>query len=95
VKVFWSRQEPILASMQPAPDQIAPDVEKLVALARQRASTGDIVTLRSPELQYADRNIDQHMLQHCGYEQVQVAATDTAYQGLPGTVRAGTIGITE
>ena len=94
VKFFWSRQEPILTSMQPAPDQIAPDVDKLLALARQGASTGDVATLSSPELQDVDRNIDQYMLQHCGYQQMQVTATDTAYQGLPATVRAGTIGIT-
>ena len=31
VKDFWSAQEPILASMQPAPDPIKADVEALLS----------------------------------------------------------------
>ena len=94
VKNFWSAQEPILASMDPVPDQIRPDVEKLLAVARQGAATGDPGTLSSPDLKNSDRNIDQYMLQQCGYESVQVTATDHAYLGLPGTIPAGTVGIT-
>jgi hypothetical protein len=94
VKNFWSKQEPILASMNPAPDQIRPDVEKLLEVARQGAATGDPATLSSPDLKNSDRNIDQYMLQQCGYESVQITATDHAYQGLPGTIPAGTVGIT-
>ena len=94
VKDLWSKQEPILASMDPAPDQIQPDVEELLAVARQGAATGDPATLSSPDLRTSDRNIDQYMLQQCGYESVQVTATDNAYQGLPATMPAGTVGIT-
>jgi hypothetical protein len=94
VKDLWSTQEPILASMDPAPDQIRPDVEKLLAVARQGAATGDPATLSSPDLKNSDRNIDQYMLQQCGYASVHVTATDNAYQGLPGTMPAGTVGIT-
>ena len=94
VKNLWSQQEPILASMDPAPDQIRPDVEKLLAVARHGAATGDPATLSSPDLKSSDRNIDQYMLQQCGYESVQVTATDNAYEGLPGSMAAGTVGIT-
>jgi hypothetical protein len=94
VKDLWSKQEPILTSMDPAPDQIRPDVEKLLAIARQGAATGDPDTLSSPDLRNSDRNVDQYMLQQCGYESVQVTATDNAYQGLPATLPAGTVGIT-
>jgi hypothetical protein len=80
--------------MDPAPEQIRPDVEKFLAIARHGAATGDPATLSSPDLRNSDRNIDQYMLQQCGYESVQVTATDNAYQGLPGTLPAGTIGIT-
>ena len=39
VKDFWSAQEPILTSMEPAPDPIKADVATLLALAHQGAST--------------------------------------------------------
>src|SRR6478735_12715015 len=37
VQDFWSAQQPILATMQPAPEPIKPDVEKLLALAQHGA----------------------------------------------------------
>jgi hypothetical protein len=94
VKDFWSAQEPILASMEPAPEPIKADVERLLALARQGASTGDSATFTSPELQAADRDIDQYMLRECGYEQIQITATDNTYQGFPASVGSGAVGIT-
>jgi hypothetical protein len=94
VKDFWSAQEPILASMEPAPEPIKADVEKLLALARQGASTGDSATFTSPDVQTADHDIDQYMLRECGYEQIRITATDNAYQGVPTTVRSGPVGIT-
>ena len=43
VKQFWATQEPILTSVQQqAPDQINPDVETLLRLARQGRATGDV-----------------------------------------------------
>ena len=92
VKDYWSAQEPILASMQPAPDPIKADVEALLALARQGASTGDSATFTSPDLQTADRNIDQYMLRECGYGQISITATDNAYQGIPATITSGAVG---
>jgi hypothetical protein len=80
--------------MEPAPDEIKPDVARLLAVARHGASTGDGSTFTSPEVTAADRNIDEYMLRHCGYEQIEVTATDTAYQGLPTTVGSGPVGIT-
>ena len=94
VKDYWSAQEPILASMEPAPDPIKADVETLRALARQGASTGDSATFTSPDLQTADRNIDQYMLRECGYGQISITATDNAYQGIPATISSGAVGIT-
>ena len=94
VKDFWSAQEPILASMQPAPDPIRTDVATLLELARRGASTGDDATFTSPEMQTADRNIDQYMLGECGYPQLHITATDTAYQGIPATIHSGAVGIT-
>jgi hypothetical protein len=56
--------------------------------------TGDIATLSSPDLAAADRNIDQYMLEQCGFEQITISATDYAYEGLPGTVPAEVVGAT-
>jgi hypothetical protein len=95
VKQFWARQEPILTSVQQqAPDQIKPDVETLLRLARQGRATGDVSSLLSPDLATADRNIDTYLLRQCGHPEVQVAATDTGYQGLPASIEAGTVAIT-
>ena len=94
VKDFWSAQEPILTSMQPAPDPIKADVETLLALAHQGTSTGDSTTLTSEDLQTADRNVDQYMLRECGYGQISITATDDAYQGIPATLGAGAVGLT-
>ena len=94
VKDYWSAQEPILASMEPAPDPIKADVETLLALARQGASTGDSATFTSPDLQTADRNIDQYMLRECGYGRISITATDNAYQGIPAAIDSGAVGVT-
>jgi hypothetical protein len=94
VKDFWSAQEPILTSMEPAPGPIKADVETLLALAHQGASTGDSATFTSEDLQTADRNIDQYMLRECGYGQISITATDDAYQGIPATVGSGAVGLT-
>jgi hypothetical protein len=95
VKQFWSRQEPILASMdQQAPQEIKADIGKLLSVARQGAATGDLATLSSPDLAAADRNLDQYMLRECGYKQIVVTTTDHAYQGLPTTMPAGTVAVT-
>jgi len=94
VKDFWSAQQPILATMQPAPAPIQADVANLLALAQHGAATGDPATLTSPDLQTADRNIDQYMLGECGYPQLHITATDAAYQGIPATISSGAVGIT-
>jgi hypothetical protein len=94
VKDYWSAQEPILASMEPAPDPIRTDVETLLALAHDGASTGDSATFSSPDLQTADRNIDQYMLRECGYGRISITATDNAYQGIPAAIDSGAVGVT-
>jgi hypothetical protein len=94
VKEFWSAQEPGLAAMEPAPDPIKADVATLLAVARTGASTGDSATFTSPEVTAADRNIDEYMLRTCGYQHLQVTATDSGYRGLPATVGSGPVGIT-
>jgi hypothetical protein len=94
VKDYWSAQEPILASMEPAPDPIKADVETLLALAHQGAATGDSATFTSDDLATADRDIDQYMLRECGYGQISITATDDAYQGVPATISAGAVGLT-
>ena len=71
VKDFWSAQQPILTSMQPAPEPIKADVDKLLALAHHGAATGDSATFTSQDLQTADRNIDQYMLRRVRLPQIQ------------------------
>ena len=95
VKEFWSKQVPILVSMdRQAPDEIKADIGKLLSQARRGEATGDAATLSSPDVIGADRNLDRYMVQECGYDQITVSATDQAYQGLPSTVPAGTVAFT-
>jgi hypothetical protein len=79
---------------QQAPDEIKADIGKLLAQARQGAATGNVATFSSPDLIGAYDNLDQYMLQECGYEQIIFSATDQAYQDLPSAVPAGTVAIT-
>ena len=38
----------------------------------------------------ADAAMDEYMLAECGYEQVEAVGVDYAYEGIPGSVPAGT-----
>ena len=94
VKEVWSRQEPLLATMdRQAPAEIKPDTGKLLELARQGAAAGDVATFASPDLVAADRGIDQYMLRECGYGQLNVDATDQGFQGVPDTTSAGPVAV--
>lgn len=95
VKAFWAEQERILLPLrQQVPPQLLSDIDVLLRLAARGQTTGDAGTLGSPELEGADRNIDEYMLRTCPYENLRVTAIDHSYQGVPVTVKAGTISIT-
>ena len=71
------------------PRPIKADLEKLRAPAQRGAATGDPATLTSPDLQTTERSIDQSMLRACGYQYLQITATDAAYHaGAPQRQRA-------
>ncbi|MHA6794045.1 hypothetical protein ACVGVM_11125 [Pseudonocardia bannensis] len=95
VKKFATELEASLAAVeQQAPEAVKADVGTVARLYRQAAATGDAATLQSPELDTAEQNIDTYMLQECGYEKIDVTATEYDFQGLPASIKAGTIAIT-
>jgi hypothetical protein len=81
--------------MEPkAPDHLKPDIGALLRLAREGRASGEPATLLSPEVEAADKTIDEYMRKECGYEEIQVTAIDHAFQGLPGSLTAATVAIT-
>jgi hypothetical protein len=95
VRSFWAEEESILLSMElKAPDGLKSDISALLRLAREGRASGEPATLLSTNWEAADRNIDEYMLQECGYEEIRVTATDHTYQGLPHSRTAATVAVT-
>lgn len=81
--------EPQLArAEQLAPPEISGDVGTAARITRQ-AFGGDMAAFDSPELEPANDNIDQYMLDNCGYPRTDVTAVNFEYQDLPDTMPAG------
>ncbi|HET6391473.1 MAG TPA: hypothetical protein VFG13_01490 [Blastococcus sp.] len=92
---FGATVDPLLArAEETAPEEIAGDVETAASLARDAITTGDTAALDGPEFQEADAAMDEYMLAECGYEQVEAVGVDFAYEGIPGSVPAGTTALT-
>jgi hypothetical protein len=81
-KDFWSAQQPVSGLDATRPRPIKADLEKLRAPAQRGAATGDPATLTSPDLQTTERSIDQSVLRACGYQYLQITATDAVYHGV-------------
>lgn len=92
---FGAQLEPLLAEVeQTAPEQARGSVTTLTRLTRQALSGGYGSIFESPEYTAADDELDSYMLDHCGYEHIEVTAADHEYLGLPETVTSGTKTIT-
>ncbi len=92
---FGAMFEPLLVAVeQSAPEEVQSDVDVLATASREVFSTGDFAAFETPESVIADDNIDAYMLAECGYEQIEVTATDFEYQGVPDTITPGTTAVT-
>ena len=73
-----------------APDDLAENVTGLSeALAAAAESGGD--PAEDPAFAGNIDPIDQYVLAECGFEQVDVSATEYKFEGMPATVPAGTL----
>ncbi|HSH23369.1 MAG TPA: hypothetical protein VK975_04825 [Acidimicrobiales bacterium] len=88
-EVYLPLAEDVEAS---APDEIAADVDTLVAAVEELATTGDFeTTFESPEVVAAEERVHAFDLANCGWEQVDVTAVDYAFQGIAGSYPAGPV----
>jgi hypothetical protein len=75
-----------------APEEVAADIEVLVAAVDELAETGDFeAAFENPETEEASDNAHAFDLENCGWEQVDVTAVDYAFEGIPETVPAGAV----
>ena len=73
------------------PDEVADDVDALGDVLRDSLESG-AEPFNEPEFVEADRNIDDYMIDNCGYEVVAVEAVDYRFENAPDSIEAGTVG---
>jgi hypothetical protein len=71
-----------------APDEITDDVETASASVRDALETGE-EPFFDPEFREASSNIDEWMLDECGYEEYEITGTEYAFEGVPDEVASG------
>lgn len=83
--------EPLVAEMEAtAPEEIAGDVEILAETIR--AAADDPAAFEAPGFSEADEAIDGYLLANCGYDTVDVAGVEYAFEGVPAELPAGRTG---
>ena len=75
-----------------APDEIAADVDTLVAAVDELALTGDFeAAFETPDVIAAEERVHAFDLANCGWDQVDVNAVDYAFQGIGATYEPGPV----
>lgn len=73
------------------PDELAEAAAQLTATVEELAATGDSSFFDSPELAEATRTAHAYDLANCGWDSIEVTATDYAFAGLPTELEAGVV----
>ena len=76
-----------------APEDIATQVQSVVAQAREAIEKKDDSVFESEEFRTLDEEIDQYVFANCGLENMEVTASEYAFSGAPDSIPAGEIGI--
>lgn len=74
-----------------APPELDDEVQTFGAAIDSVIDTGDPSAFESPELAAADESSHAYDLEHCGYEQVDVTATNYQYSGVEAVYAAGPV----
>lgn len=91
---FAEELTPMLdAMMAEVPDEVADEAATLDRLLRKALESGDDSVFEQEEFTQADRTVDEFVLDRCDYQSVDIQAVEYAYDGVPQTVQAGTVGI--
>jgi hypothetical protein len=74
-----------------SPEEVADDVATIDSAVRASFETGED-PFSDPVVLEADRTIDRFMAENCGYEMVTVTALEYAFEGVPTSLPATTVG---
>jgi hypothetical protein len=95
-EAFGEQVEPDLQALEEdAPEEIAEPISTLAdivrsVLAGERAP--DFVF--EPDYRGADAEVDEWMVDNCGYDVQDITGVDYAYEGVPDEIEAGAVGFT-
>lgn len=82
--------EGMLATVEEtAPEEISEPVTAVVAAVRQVMETEDDSVFGSEGFAKNEEEVDQWVVENCGFEEVDVAAVEYAFEGVPETLPAG------
>ncbi|MEU7817578.1 hypothetical protein [Pseudonocardia sp. NPDC049154] len=87
----WAGQIlPLLDSaVATAPPDLRPTLTTLQGVLRSAATTGTAAPADAPVVAQSVNDYETWAYEHCGYQQVQVTATEYRLDGVPATLRAG------
>jgi hypothetical protein len=87
----WAGQIlPLLDSaLATAPADVQPPLTTLQGVLRSAATTGTAAPADGPVVAQSVNEYETWAYDHCGYQQVQVTATEYRMDGVPATLRAG------
>lgn len=89
-KQFAASLLPLVEQAQAAaPTAVREDVDVLVGAVENVAETGDFGVFETPEVEAAGRNAHAFELDNCGWQRVDVTATEYAFEGVPATSEGG------
>lgn len=87
---FAARFVPIVATLSAnAVPSLAPAMRTITAAFNQTAATGDPSALEGPEFGRAVSKTEAWIHDNCGYQRVNLAATDFKFTGIPAALHAG------
>jgi hypothetical protein len=74
-----------------APEEIAEDIEVQIESVRKAAETGDFTAFETEENESAGKATHEFDLENCGWDKVEVVASDYAFAGIDKEIEAGTV----
>jgi hypothetical protein len=90
VKEFAATMQPIAADIEAnAPEEIEEDIALLVAAVDELAETGDFETAFDADVEAAGNRTHAFDVESCGWNVVDVTATNYKFEGIPDTLDAG------
>lgn len=88
---FQNELFPLLDQLsQNAPPELAAQVATVTGALRQSAETG-ADPFGDPAVQEAGQAVNEYVIANCGFEVVDVTAREYEFEGVPKTVKAGTV----